>query len=88
MDNDPAALPGYLRSARPNREQLRLVAQALSGPVLTARQSVEDGLADEMSSLHRLNANWRVMTDDHGLLRPSKRETDVRALSLFGDESR
>ena len=88
MDNDPGALPAYFRTARPNREQLRLVAQALSGPVLTARQSVEDGLSDEMSALHRLNANWQVVTDDHVLLRPSRRETDVRALSLFGDESR
>ena len=88
MDNDPGALPGYFRSARPNREQLRLVAQALSGPVLTARQSVEDGLSDEMSSLHKLNANWRVVTDDHGLSRPSIRQTDEGALPLFGDDSR
>ena len=87
MDNDPGALPGYFRSARPNREQLRLVAQALSGPVLTARQSVEDGLSDEMSSLHKFNANWRVVSDDHDLLRPSSRETDDGTLPLFGDDS-
>ena len=88
LDNDPAGLSGYLRRARPNREQLRLVAQALSGPVLTARQSVDDGLSDEMSSLHKLNANWRVISGDHDLPRPSTRESGAGTLPLLGEEPR
>ncbi len=87
MDNDPAELPGWFRRVRPNKEHLRLVAQALSGPVLTAGASTEDGLSDEMSSLRRLNANWRVITDDHGLPRPSTREHEA-TLPLLGDDSR
>ena len=85
MDNDPGELQGYFQRARPNKEQLRLVAQALSGPVLTARQSVEDGLSDEMSALHKLNANWRAIPDDHGPTRSTRGAHDEN-LPLFGED--
>ena len=85
MDNDPGELQRYFQSARPNKEQLRLVAQALSGPVLTARQSNEDGLSDEMSALHKLNANWRAISEDHSPSR-STRRLDGQDLPLFGDD--
>jgi putative DNA methylase len=34
MDNRPLDLSEFLRAAQPNREQMRLVAQALAGPAL------------------------------------------------------
>ena len=44
IENRPSELSEYIKSAQPNQEQLRLVAQALSGPVLTARPRAEQGL--------------------------------------------
>ena len=87
MDNRPADLPLYFKKARPNQEQLRLVAQALSGPVLTAHGR-EDGLADEMSALQKLTANWRGVVDESGASRPAARPLDGGTLPLFGSEGR
>ena len=87
IDNRPADLPIYFKRVRPNEEQLRLVAQALSGPVLTARRTVESGLSEEMSALHKLTANWRGIVDDHGVPRPSTRPMDGQPeLPLFGGD--
>ena len=86
VDNRPAELPVYFKRARPNFEQLRLVAQALSGPVLTARRTVENGLSGEMLALQKLNANWRGIVDEHGAPRPSTRQIDSQTeLPLLGD---
>ena len=76
IDNRPAELSIYLKQARPNQEQLRLVVQALSGPVLTARRTIENGLSEEMSALHKLNANWRSIVDDHRAPRPSTQQIE------------
>ncbi len=86
MDNAPAELPGYFQRARPNEEHLRLVAQALSGPVLTARRSFENDLSEEMSALHRLNANWHGIMDHQTVTPSAARQTDDQTISLFGDE--
>ena len=34
MERHPSGIPEFLREARPNTEQMRLVAQALAGPAL------------------------------------------------------
>ena len=86
MGNDPSGLPIFFRQARPNREQFRLVVQALSGPVLTARQSPEDGLSEEMSSLQQLSANWLSVTEDHAMPSRSPRASDDGTMPLFGDD--
>ena len=87
IDNRPADLPIWFKQARPNQEQLRLVAQALSGPVLTARRTVESGLSEETSALHKLTANWRGIVDDYVVPRPSTRQTEGQTeLPLSGDE--
>ena len=86
VDNRPAELPVYFKRARPNFEQLRLVAQALSGPVLAARRTVENGLSGEMLALQKLNANWRGIVDEHGAPRPSTRQIDNQTeLPFLGD---
>ena len=85
MDNRPAGLPTFFKRARPNQEQLRLVAQALSGPVLTARRTAEAGLSEETAALHKLTANWRGVVDEYG---PSARKTDGGTLPLFGSDGR
>ncbi len=85
MEEDPAELPVFFRRTRPNKEQLRLVVQSLSGPVLTARSATEDGLSVEMSLLHKLSANWRSITEDHTIHPRFAREPDDGTLPLFGD---
>ena len=87
VENRPAELPVFLDQARPNQEQLRLVVQALSGPVLTARRTSEDGLSEEMSALHKLNANWRGIVHEHGALRGPARQHEAQTeLALTGGE--
>ena len=87
IDNSPAELSAYLEQARPNQEQLRLVAQALSGPVLTSRRTVENGLAEEMSALHKLNANWRGIVEEAVAARAPVQPRDGQTeLPFFGDD--
>ena len=87
VDNRPGELVSYFRQARPNQEQLRLVTQALSGPVLTARRTVESDLAAEMSVLQRLNANWRGIVEESSTPRRSTRRRDDQSeLPLFGED--
>ena len=86
IENRPDELSNYIKLARPNQEQLRLVAQALSGPVLTARPIAEHGLAEELSALHKLTANWRSIVDEYGTPRPSTRRPVRQAvMPLFGE---
>ena len=86
IDHRPGELTTYLERARPNHEQLRLVAQALSGPVLTSRRTVEDGLAEEMSALHKLNANWRGIVEDTVAARaPAQPRDGQTELPFFGN---
>ncbi|MXY51431.1 MAG: DUF1156 domain-containing protein [Gammaproteobacteria bacterium] len=85
MERDPSGLPIFFRQARPNREQLRHVVQALSGPVLTARQSPGEDFSEEMSSLQKLSANWVSVTEDHTMAR-TPRTSDAPTMQLFGDD--
>ena len=87
VENRPAELSAYLRQARPNQEKLRLVAQALSGPVLTVQRTAENELADELSALHKLVANWRGIVDERSIPRPSIRQPQGQTeFSLSGDD--
>ena len=68
MENEPRGLPRYLDEARPDRERLRLVAQALAGPGLKGKSEEESkGLiattTAEQASLGKLLANWRTLVD-------------------------
>ena len=87
LENRPTELPAFLEQARPNQEQLRLVVQALSGPVLTARRQAEDGLSEEILALHKLNANWRGIVYEYGALRGPARQHEAQTeLPLSGGE--
>ena len=66
MEHRPGRLPSFLRSAQPNLEELRLVAQALCGPVLRGIDSVEAPLTPELAALSKLTANWRSVIDGAG----------------------
>jgi len=68
LENQPRALNKFLDDARPDRERLRLVAQALAGTALAGKK--EDGpdhtvvtTAAEQTALKKLVANWRALID-------------------------
>jgi putative DNA methylase len=63
LENAPAQIPAYLRRVNPNLEQLRLVAQALRGPVLKRVDSLAGSLTGELSALTRLTDNWRSVVE-------------------------
>jgi putative DNA methylase len=67
LENRPAHLTEFLRQAQPNREQLRLVAQALAGPALKGSEMGEISATGELSALARLTANWRSVMEKEGL---------------------
>jgi putative DNA methylase len=68
VENEPRKLNDFLDEARPDRERLRLVAQALAGTALAGRK--DDGpehtvatTPAEAAALNKLVANWRALID-------------------------
>jgi putative DNA methylase len=64
MENRPAQLPEFLREAQPNREQMRLVAQALAGPALKGGELADVSPSAEQAALAKLTANWKSVVED------------------------
>ena len=64
MEHHPSGLGEFLREARPNKEQLRLVAQALAGPALKGGELGEVASGSELAALTKLTANWRSVVED------------------------
>lgn len=63
MEYRPSKLSEFLQEAQPNREQLRLVAQALSGPALKGGEMGEVSPSGELAALAKLTANWRALME-------------------------
>ena len=64
MEKRPTELPQFLRDAQPNREALRLVAQALAGPALKGGEMGDISPTAELSALAKLTANWQSVVED------------------------
>ena len=69
MERHPSGLGDFFREARPNKEQLRLVAQALAGPALKGGELGEVASGTELAALMKLTANWRSVVEDIDLTR-------------------
>ena len=67
MENRPLQLAEFLREAQPNRDQMRLVAQALAGPALKGGQLADVSPTAELSALGKLTANWRSVIEDNAV---------------------
>jgi putative DNA methylase len=67
VEHKPGGLQEFLAEAQPNREQMRLVAQALAGPALKAGELPNVSSGDELAALARLTANWRSVVDEVAL---------------------
>lgn len=64
MEKRPTELSGFLREAQPNREALRLIAQALAGPALKGGEMGDISPTAELSALTKLTANWQSVVED------------------------
>jgi putative DNA methylase len=83
MENRPGELPAFLREAQPNREQMRLVAQALAGPALKGGELGSISPHAELSALTKLTANWKSVIEDAGLIPVEKKAREAGQRSLF-----
>lgn len=86
IDNRPTELQDFLQAARPNHEALRLVAQALSRPVL-ARSGSQDKPTEELAALSKLNANWRPVMEGSAFAQSMKSEAKSQAELILGSVS-
>jgi len=87
MENRPLELAEFLRESRVNREQMRLVAQALAGPALKGGQVADVSPTGELAALAKLTANWRAVVEE-GILTPGELEDRRRGQKrLFGSDS-
>ena len=64
MERHPSSIPEFLRDARPNIGQLRLVAEVLAGPALKGGELGEVASGSELAALMKLTANWRSVVED------------------------
>ena len=85
LDERPGAVQEYLKTARPNGEQLRLVAQALSAPVLGRKEALDASTTAELGALTRLNANWRSIVEGAAYARDED-SLVTGTLDLFGGD--
>jgi putative DNA methylase len=72
MENRPTQLADFLQKSQVNREQMRLVAQALAGPALKGGELMDVSPSSELAALGKLTANWRSVVED-GALTPLER---------------
>jgi putative DNA methylase len=68
VENEPRNLPRFLDEARPDRERLRLVAQALAGAGLKGGDEADGKAAlittpAEQAAVAKLTSNWRTLID-------------------------
>ena len=70
MEHAPRKVSDFLQQAQTNREELRLVAQALAGPALKGGRLGDVSPDAEATALAKLAANWRSVVEE-GLLTPA-----------------
>ena len=80
MENRPVELADFLQDAQPNREQMRLVAQALAGPALKGGELGMVSPPAELSALAKLTANWQSVIETAEL---APRETVAQKASQY-----
>jgi len=61
LEHKPPKVLDFLNEAKPNVDQLRLVAQALAGPALKGGEIAEVSPTAEQSALGKLLANWNAV---------------------------
>jgi len=74
MEKRPTQLAEFLQKSQVNREQLRLVAQALAGPALKGGELGDVSPTAELAALGKLLANWQSVVEDAALTAAEKEE--------------
>ena len=74
MEKRPTELPAFLRDSQADREQLRLVAQALAGPALKGGELGDVSPTAELSALGKITANWQSVVEDAALTTGQREE--------------
>ena len=64
MENRTPELATFFRDTIVNREQMRLLAQALAGPALEGGELGDLTSSTEQAALAKLTANWRSVVED------------------------
>jgi putative DNA methylase len=83
MEHRPRELATFLRDTEPNREQLRLVAQALAGPALKGGELADVSPTGEMAALAKLTANWRSVVEDNAFTPSEQADRKRGQRSMF-----
>ena len=83
MENRPGELLTFLQEAQPNKEEMRLVAQALAGPALKGGELGDISTHAELSALAKLTANWRSVIEGTSLTLEEKKEQKTGQRPLF-----
>lgn len=87
MDFQPSGITDFLQDARPNTEQMRLVAQALAGPALKGGELGKLSSENELAALGRLTANWRTVIEDSGFASKDDRLSGQQVISFVEDRN-
>jgi putative DNA methylase len=74
MENRPLKLAEFLRETEANRDQMRLVAQALAGPALKGGELGDISPTGELAALAKLTANWRSVVEDNAMSQTEQAE--------------
>jgi putative DNA methylase len=84
LEKHPTQLSEFLRESQANREQLRLVAQALAGPALKGGELADVSPSVELSVLAKLMANWQSVVEDAAMTAGEKedRKTGQKRLDI------
>ena len=83
MEKRPLKLAEYLREAEPNRDQMRLVAQALAGPTLKGGEMADISPTGEMAALAKLTSNWRSVIENNAVPHAEKADRKRGQGKLF-----
>jgi putative DNA methylase len=83
MENRPLKLAEFLRESRANRDQMRLVAQALAGPALKGGEMGDISPTGELAALAKLTANWRSVVEDNAVTQAERADRKYGQRKLF-----
>jgi putative DNA methylase len=84
MENQPRGIGKFLIEAAPNRDQMRLVVQALTGPALKGGELADVSPTGELAVLSNLASNWRSVVDDAVTSAREREDRRVGQRDIFG----
>jgi putative DNA methylase len=84
MEHRPREIGKFLIEAAPNRDQMRLIVQALTGPALKGSELSDISPTGELAVLAKLAANWRSVVDDAVSSAREREDRRVGQRDIFG----